>query len=76
MEAFCASLADTEMVKVGRAFLERLTDTLCYCSLMAKVELENTDHSRAPPSVSIRAWEQPRPERVELLVHDLLEGVA
>ena len=35
MEAFCGSLADTEMVKVGRAFLQRLTDTLCYCSLMA-----------------------------------------
>ena len=44
MEAFCGSLSDTEMVKVAWAFLERLTDTLCYCSLMAKVELENTDH--------------------------------
>ena len=39
MEAFCGSLSDTEMVKVAWAFLERLTDTLCYCSLMAKVEL-------------------------------------
>jgi hypothetical protein len=29
---FCRSPADTETVKVPRAFMERLTDTLCYAA--------------------------------------------
>jgi len=29
-EAFCLSGGETEMVKVPRILMERLTDTLCY----------------------------------------------
>jgi hypothetical protein len=31
-ETFCGSLADTETVKVPRAFVERLTDAVCYAA--------------------------------------------
>jgi hypothetical protein len=31
-EPFCGSAADTETVKVPRAFIERLTDALCYAA--------------------------------------------
>jgi hypothetical protein len=31
-ETFCGSSADTETVKVPRAFMQRLTDTLCYAA--------------------------------------------
>ncbi len=31
-ETFCGSPADTETVKVPKAFMERLTDELCYAA--------------------------------------------
>jgi hypothetical protein len=31
-ETFCGSSADTETVKVPRAFVERLTDAVCYAA--------------------------------------------
>jgi hypothetical protein len=37
---FYGSPADTETVKVPKAFIERLTDALCYAARMAKVQLE------------------------------------
>jgi hypothetical protein len=31
-ETFCGSLADTDTIKVPRAFMERLTGALCYAA--------------------------------------------
>src|SRR5215213_5125881 len=39
-QTFCGSPSATDTVKVPRAFVERLTDAVCYAASMAKVELE------------------------------------
>ena len=36
-ETFCGSLGETETVKVPRALVERLTEAVWLCSVMAKV---------------------------------------
>jgi hypothetical protein len=38
-QSFCGSPAQTDTIKVPRAFIERLTDAVCYAARMAKVEL-------------------------------------
>src|SRR5215213_10247982 len=39
-QTFCGSPSATDTVKVPRAFVERLTDAVCYAASMAKVEVE------------------------------------
>jgi hypothetical protein len=38
-ETFYGSSRETDTIKVPRAFVERLTDAVCYAAWMAKVEL-------------------------------------
>jgi len=55
-EAFCLSGGETEMVKVPRILMERLTDTLCYVAWLGKVQLTGCLKSRTKHNTWGGTW--------------------
>jgi hypothetical protein len=66
-QSFCGSPAQTDTIKVPRAFIERLTDAVCYAARMAKVELLRASVNKARLEIiggsSLAAMNAPQYER-------------